>query len=400
VRTSTRRTLLWGFASAGALAAVVAAFALGTDDGGGDNERSGAVTASDPAPRLPDDVGEGCGTAALTDADDLDASRLVARCTADFPRPQPLAETAHLRVALTQRGEAAAPVLLADSMGEFAAEGLDVELVDQPVVDAFAGLAAGEVDAVVGPVDSSFFDAVKGGTRARWVLGGTLSAGPGDDDVPQAGLWLRSDLMQGEGRWHELAGMRVGLDAGWRSASVYPVATAAAQRGLSLNDVDLVATAGDDAVDRLLGGELAAAWVDQPAWARVAEADGFALAVTLPASEPIDGTMLSGRMLGAERDVGVAYARAVIRTIDTYLSGDYHDNAEVMGALAETTGADADELTATPSLLFDWEIRSGTTSRLQDAMIGIGAVGYELPLPERKLVDRTLAVDALGLRAR
>jgi hypothetical protein len=40
------------------------------------------------------------------------------------------------------------------------------------------------------------------------------------------------------------------------------------------------------------------------------------------------------------------------------------------------------------------------TGRLQDAMIGIGAVGYELPLPERKLVDRTLAVDALGLRAR
>jgi hypothetical protein len=33
-------------------------------------------------------------------------------------------------------------------------------------------------------------------------------------------------------------------------------------------------------------------------------------------------------------------------------------------------------------------------------MIEIGAVGYERPLPERKLVDRTLAVDALGLRAR
>ena len=59
-----------------------------------------------------------------------------------------------------------------------------------------------------------------------------------------------------------------------------------------------------------------------------------------------------------------------------------------------------DELAATPSLLFDWEIRSGTTGLLQDAMIEIGAVGYERPLPERKLVDRTLAVDALGLRAR
>jgi hypothetical protein len=58
-----------------------------------------------------------------------------------------------------------------------------------------------------------------------------------------------------------------------------------------------VATAGDDAVDRLVGGELAAAWVDQPAWARAADADGLELAVTLPATEPIDGTMLSRRLV-------------------------------------------------------------------------------------------------------
>jgi NitT/TauT family transport system substrate-binding protein len=400
VRSSTRRTLLWGCASASALAAVVAAYVIGSDDGGGDGSGGAEVATSNPAPRLPEDVGEECGTPALTDAADLDAARPVARCAAGHPAPQPLAEPAHLRVALTQRGEAVAPVLLADSMGEFAAEGLDVELVDQPVVDAFAALASGDVDAVVGPVDSPFFDAVHGGTGARWVLGGIVSAAPGDTDVAQTGLWLRSDLRQGDGRWHDLTGTRVGLDAGWRSASVYPVATAAAQGGLSLNDVDLVATAGDDAVDRLVGGELAAAWVDQPAWARAADADGFELAVTLPATEPIDGTMLSRRLLGAERDVGVAYARAVIRTINTYLSGDYHDDAEVMGALAEATGIDADELAGTPPLLFDWEIRSGTTGRLQNAMIEIGAVGYERPLPERKLVDRTLAVDALGLRAR
>ncbi len=391
--------MLWGFVAAGALAVVVAAYMFGTDDGGGDSDRT-AVATSDPAPRLPDDVGEGCGSAALTDAGDLDASRPVARCAAGSPGPQPLADTARLRVALTQRGEAAAPVLLADSRGEFAAEGLEVELVDQPVGEAFAALAAGDVDAVVGPVDSPFFDAVHGGTAARWALGGTLSSAPGDTDVPQAGLWFRADLTQGEGRWLALTGMRVGLDAGWRSASVYPVATAAAQGDLSLNDVDLVATAGDEAVDRLLGGELAAAWVDQPEWTRVADADGFALAATLPATEPIDGTLLSGRLLGADREVGLAYARAVIRTINTYLSGDYHDDAEVMTALAEATGADADELAAAPPLLFDWEIRNGTTSRLQAAMIDIGAVGYERPLAEDELVDRTLAVDAVGLRAR
>jgi NitT/TauT family transport system substrate-binding protein len=304
-----------------------------------------------------------------------------------------------VRVALTQRGEAAAPVLLADRMGEFAAEGLQVELVDQPASEAFAALAAGDVDAVVGPIDAPFFDAVRGGTGARWVLGGSVSPAPDDTDVPQAGLWLRSDLMRDGWRWSELAGARVGLDAGWRSASVYPVATVAGQGGLSLNEVDLVAATGEDAADRLLDGELAAAWVDQPAWARVADSDRFELAATLPATEPIDGTMLSGRLLGADREVGLAYTRAVIRTIDTYLTGEYHDDEDVMATLARATGAGAEELAATPPLLFDWEIRSGTTDRLQDAMIGIGAVGYERPLPEDDVVDRGLALDALGLSA-
>jgi hypothetical protein len=69
-------------------------------------------------------------------------------------------------------------------------------------------------------------------------------------------------------------------------------------------------------------------------------------------------------------------------------------------ALAEATGADADDLAAMPSLLFDWEIRTGTTERMQEAMIDIGAVGYELPVPEDGLVDRTLALDAVGLRLR
>lgn len=98
--------------------------------------------------------------------------------------------------------------------------------------------------------------------------------------------------------------MALGLGAGWRSAAVYPVGTVAGQDGLSLNDVDLVAGTGEDAVDRLLDGELAAARVDPPAWSRVAGTDGITLAATLPASEPIDGTMMSARLLDADRDVG------------------------------------------------------------------------------------------------
>jgi hypothetical protein len=287
VRSSTRRTLLWVFASTGALAAVVAAYAIGSDDGGGDDDRTAAVATSDPAPRLPDDVGEGCGTPALTDPDNLDASRPVARCAAGAPTPQPLAETAHLRVALTQR-------------------------------------------------------------------------------VPPSIRWPR--------RPHR-AVCRSTTSTSWPRPEMTPW------------------------IAFSTGSWRPPGWTNRPGrgWPTPT---GLHPPSRCPTTEPIDGTMLAGRLLGAERDVGLAYARAVIRTINTYMSGDYHDDAEVMGALAEATGTGAEELAGTPSLLFDWEIRSGTTGRLQDAVIEIGAEGYERPLPERKLVDGTLAVDAPGLRGR
>ncbi len=395
--STTRRTILWALALVAALGLVAVAFVRGSD---GDDDGADIDVESSSAPSEPDDPGGGCGPASLTAYGDLSASRVVARCDPGAPAAQPLVDAATIRVAVTRRTEAASPVLVADQLGEFTAEGLDVEIVDQPAPEAFAALAAGDVDVVVGPIDAPFYDAADDGTGARLVLGGSLSTAPNDTDVPQAGLWFRSDLVSRADRWDDLANMPVALADGMRSAATYPVTTVFDQGGLSLNEVDLVDASGDEAAAALLDQEVAAAWLDQPAtWTRVADADGYELAVTLPASESIDGTVMSRRMLGDERDVGLAYARAVIRTMNTHLTGDYRDDDEVVAALAEATGTSADELSAAPALLFDWELRAGTTDRMQDAMIDLGSVAYERPMPEDQLVDRTLALDAIGLRA-
>jgi NitT/TauT family transport system substrate-binding protein len=399
VPSTTRRNVLWALALVAALGLVAVAFVRGSD--GDDDDAADIDVDSSTAPSEPDDPGEGCGPASLTDHGDLSASRVVARCGPGAPAAQPLVDTATIRVAVTRRTEAAAPVLVADQLGEFTAEGLDVEIVDQPAPDAFAALAADDVDVVVGPIDAPFFDAADDGTGVRLVLGGPLSTAPNDTDVPQAGLWFRSDLVSRADRWDDLANMQVALADGMRSAATYPVTTVFDQGGLTLNEVDLIDASGDEAATALLDQEVAAAWLDQPAaWTRVADADGYELAVTLPASESIDGSVMSQRLLGDDRDVGLAYARAVIRTMNTHLTGDYRDDEEVMAALAEATGTSADDLSATPALLFDWELRAGTTDRMQDAMIDLGSVAYERPMPEDDLVDRTLTLDAIGLRAR
>ena len=57
--------------------------------------------------------------------------------------------------------------------------------------------------------------------------------------------------------------------------------------------------------------------------------------------------------------------------------------------VSEALDVDGDAVAAGPAPLFDWEIREGTSSRIQDTMTIVGAVGYENVLPESAVVDRS-----------
>jgi NitT/TauT family transport system substrate-binding protein len=97
-----------------------------------------------------------------------------------------------------------------------------------------------------------------------------------------------------------------------------------------------------------------------------------------------------------ERDVGVAFSRAIIRTINTYLASDYWNDRKVMAALREATDLDEDVLVDLP-LVFDWELRHGTVERVQTAaFIPLGGVTFEQTVEERQFVDRSLYQDAIG----
>jgi NitT/TauT family transport system substrate-binding protein len=183
-----------------------------------------------------------------------------------------------------------------------------------------------------------------------------------------------------------------GLD----SSALYPIRLTLDQEELNLNAVDTAAVGEDDAVDRLTGGQVGLAWLSGPAAASVAGDDALRLVGTLPASESIDGTVLSARLVGPDREVGLAYVRAVIRTINTHLADGYGEDAAEALAEATDTDASVDEITAGPDPLFDWELRAGTAGRIQDALAVVGSIGYEIPLEESQVVDRTLYEDAVA----
>jgi NitT/TauT family transport system substrate-binding protein len=342
---------------------------------------------------VPDDPGEGCGEAATTDPADLGVGRTLARCEPGEPAAVPLASPVDVRVAVSERTESAAPVLLADAMGEFEAENLTVELVEMPQGEAYAAMAAGDVDAVVGGIDAPFFDAVHGGTEARLVIGGPVARAPSDLEMAQTGLWLRADLISDDGEWDNVETQTV-LVGGTGSSAIYPVEAILSQESLGGNSVDFVPATADAAADRLMNAQVGAAWLPEPAAARVADDEALRLVATLPGSESIEGTVLSPRLLGADRAVGLALTRAIIRTVNTHLADSYDD--EALAALSEALDVPEDALAAGPTPLFDWEVRAGTTTRIQEALIEVGAVRYERVIGERGLVDRTVSVDALA----
>lgn len=192
MHSSTRRTVRWALGAVVVLAPAAAAYERGTNRVDGDADGDGdtvEVAPSEPGPELPEDVGDGCGPAALTDAADLDASRTVARCAAGFPEPQQLGETAQLRVAVTSgvkpRRRSCSPTAWRSSTPR----GWRSRSWSCRPARRSQRWRPATWTRWRGPVDAPLFDAAHGGTGVRWVLGGTLSTAPGDTDVPEAGLW-------------------------------------------------------------------------------------------------------------------------------------------------------------------------------------------------------------------
>jgi NitT/TauT family transport system substrate-binding protein len=365
-------------------------------DDGPDTPDAGTVPPG-PAPGEPSEVGDGCGDRAATDPSDLRADRVVARCGAGSPEARPLPARTPLRVAVPpQAGEEQAPVLLADELGEFEDENLAVELVPSDPAAAMADLAAGRVDVVVGPMGGPFFDAVHDGAGPRVVLGGVLSRAPDRLRSAQTGLWLRRSAVPDDTDLADLQSQPVGVPGGVGGPALYPMSHVLEQRRAMTENTSVVDVSGDEAAEQLERGELAAAWLDGASWLPIARDGGYALLATLPASESIDGTVFSRRLTTEDREVGQAYVRAVIRTINTSLTGDYQSDEDVVAALARATGLDEDAVTDTRPLLFDWEVRSGTLSRIEDVLITTGGVSYESAQPREDLVDRTLAADAVA----
>jgi NitT/TauT family transport system substrate-binding protein len=237
---------------------------------------------------------------------------------------------------------------------------------------------------------------VAAGHGGRLVMGGSATSAAGWTHVGQAGLWVRADAVE-NGRWLELQGEPVAVPYGIADISSGSIDRVLMQGNLSLNDVRVERAGGSEAAEMLVEGEVLAAWLDDPYWRDVAaRGDGFWQAATRP-QEPLDGVVMAEQILeGPERAAGVAFVRAQIRVINTWLDDNYRADPAVVDVILDATGWSADELHGSPALLFNWEIRDGHIGQLQESLVRSGAVLYPQPLPADDLIDRSLYEEAVG----
>lgn len=333
---------------------------------------------------------EGCGTTSWTDPANLSPTRSPARCRPGTPSPRPLAKTRKLTIATgTLSAEYVAPLQVALDKGEFAQEGLDVTLRVLPTPDALPLLAKGDVDALWAAPEAAVMNGIRGGFAIRWVAGNFSP-----DPASRSGLWVR--LKDGETAADvRMADRSLGTMIGKGSVIAYPMEKALEPRGGGLDRIRYQQLGSADVLTALQNGGVDSAWLLDPVWRRVDGRPGYAFLGGQPLGEPLGGLLYGPALLNDDVDAGVALLRAYIRTVNTYFASDYKRDADFVAYLAKLLKIDEAILRSTPALRMDWEIRAGTTDRLQAAYRTQG-VTTGSPLPESRAVNRLLYEEAVG----
>jgi NitT/TauT family transport system substrate-binding protein len=342
----------------------------------------------------------GCGAQAATDPTDLSKDRKPARCNSGAPAPKPLAQPTTLNVSSSFRLEFIAPLLVGDALGEYAKENLKINLIPLRFSDAVPQLANGQIDVAVGGIEGALYNAADQGLPVKMALGNYFPPDAGDASVDQTGMWCRSDLFKNAAKPkpQEVKGKTVGSAVGNASASMYYVQAWMGDKA-KITDLNVQTIPSTDMVQAMKNKALDCSILLDPLWTTVANDPDFTLVATQTPGEPVGGYFYGKSLLQDKPEVGEAFARAMIRTINTYLTGDYHQNAQVMDALSKAINQPVATIQRTPALVFDWEIRDGTGTRIQDVFLDLDVLTYPKPVPEKKLFDRSYYQDAVGAKA-
>jgi NitT/TauT family transport system substrate-binding protein len=312
--------------------------------------------------------------------------------------PQPLAERTTLKVVRSAKIEAFAQMFLAESMGEFDKENIEIEYVDvttQP--DGLVLLNTGRADVMPTSPTAGVLNAINGGSPIRMVAP-IFTPNP----ESKSGLWVTDDLLGDVAPEDfdiaQLKGKTIAVAGGAGTPATYTIRKFLDRGGLTLADVKLTRIASAEQLIALEQGSVDAAYLNDPFWIE-AEQGGYAGFVAgAEVGVSLGGFFFGQSLMEGDPAVGDAFIRALARTTREYLQGDYHSDDAVVDALVEVIGVPRENLTRTPSLVFDPDltIPEGLLADIQEGYIEEGSLGFTEPLPEDQVVDTSFRDRVLG----
>jgi NitT/TauT family transport system substrate-binding protein len=336
---------------------------------------------------------------------DLGFSRNVARCVPGAPAAKPLATREKVIVASAFKLEFNSPLGVAMTTGEFEKENLDVEIKNLSFANAVPQLANGQIDVAVGGIELALFNAARQNLDVRMVMGNYYPPKASNYSIPQTGLWCRRaffknpanpDLKDME------TGMKWGTSVGKGSVSVYYSVAEIRKRYPKFNpkNIEYFAIPAASILDAMDKAVVDCGILLDPVWTKVASNPAYIQVATQTPGEPLGLYVYGSRMLKDRTDIGDAFMRAFIRTVNTYYGGDYHNDAKTTAEIVKFVPAyDIEANKKFDSLTMDWEIRDGTTTRIQELFIDIGVITeFTTPVAESAIVDRSFYERAVGKR--
>jgi len=292
--------------------------------------------------------------------------------------PVQLADRTVLKVSSVGSFEFMTAVYIADALGEFEKENIAIEYVTLPSQDAIPALALGQVDVSGIGIAATFFNAVADGADVRLVFPGPTSAN-GD------GLWVSNAVL---GKPNDNGGLVIASSQGAAWLGVVAVERYLQDIGLELADVELQKLPIADIATALELGAVDGAWLNSPAHLPFEEQGTASLVAPYQDSEVATGFAFGPRLLGQEANVGQAFIRALMRTIQTHLDAGYKSNPTTSAALAQALDLSESQIQAGNELDFVFEFDHPFMTSGQQIWIDYGDIlSYPEPLSPDEYFD-------------
>lgn len=300
--------------------------------------------------------------------------------------PQPLENPVTLKVSIATNNEGFAALKVADVAGEFAKENITIEYVALPSTEAIPALASGLVDVSAFGITVPFFNAIAGGAKVKMVYAGA-------DNAEASGLFVKSEIAdQGAAA---LKGKIIGLSQGWGQMATVIIEEYLATGGLTLDDLEVAVIPIEDIALSLDSGVIDMAHFGPPNSLLFLENGKAKKVIGYDKGIRNLGYAFGPRLLEEEPEIGQAFIRALMRTTENYLYGDYKADPEKLAIFAEAIGVTEEDALLTESVDFTTfsqsEIDNGAFDfyrKVQELWIRLGdLMTYEEPLTPTEYAD-------------